>query len=119
MNLNRRLFVSLLTGALSFCVADVHAGIPPLPPGARPAHGMMWCPRCHGRRRVPSGFLGWTSKPCPDCRATGMVRLPPPPPPPPAVRPRQHREHREMPPQRPMSTGPARDSHHGRKPSRH
>ena len=86
MKLNRRSFAFLIAGALSLCAADAFGGIPPLPPGARPLPGWAWCPRCEGRRYVPSGFLGWTSKPCPKCDAYGMIRLPPPPPPPPPIR---------------------------------
>ena len=82
MKLDRRTFAFLIAGVLSLCATDAFCGIRPLPPGARPPAGWAWCPRCEGRRYVPSGFLGWTSKPCPKCDAYGMVRLPPPPPPP-------------------------------------
>ena len=82
MKLNRRTFALLVAGALSLCAAEAFGGVPPLPPGARPPAGWAWCPRCEGRRYVPSGFLGWTSKPCPNCNGYGMVKLPPPPPPP-------------------------------------
>ena len=94
MKLNRRTFALLAAGVLSLGAADAFGGVPPLPPGARPPAGWAWCPRCEGRRHVPSGFLGWTSKPCPQCNATGMVKLPPPPTPvvvpPPAGKPRHH-----------------------------
>ena len=89
MKLNRRSFALLVAGALSICAADAFGGVPPLPPGAQPHPGMAWCPRCEGRRYVPSGFLGWTSKVCPQCRGTGMVALPHPPPPP-VVKPHPH-----------------------------
>ena len=93
MKLNRRTFAFLIAGALSLCAADAFCGVPPLPPGARPHPGWAWCPRCEGRRYVPSGFLGWTSKTCPKCNGYGMVRLPPPPPPPPVVKPPHHHHH--------------------------
>ena len=100
MKLNRRTFALLFAGVLSLCAADAFGGVPPLPPGARPPAGWAWCSRCEGRRYVPSGFLGWTSKPCPNCNGYGMVKLPPPPPPPKpvVVVPQQpHRHHKPAP----------------------
>ena len=112
MKLNRRSFAFLIAGALSLCAADAFGGIPPLPPGARPLPGWAWCPRCEGRRYVPSGFLGWTSKPCPKCDAYGMIRLPPPPPPPPPPKPvvyhkkHHHQPAHHQPPPAPRKTQP-------------
>lgn len=112
MKLNRRTFAFLMAGALSLCAADAFGGIRPLPPGAQPYPGWAWCPRCEGRRHVPSGFLGWTSKPCPNCRGTGMIQLPPPPPPPPpAPKPAMH--HRKPHHQ------PAPAAHHQPQPQHH
>ena len=93
MKINRRTFAFLMAGALSLCAADAFGGIRPLPPGAQPYPGWAWCPRCEGRRYVPSGFLGWTSKTCPKCDGYGMVRLPPPPPPPPPKPVIHHKKH--------------------------
>ena len=118
MKLNRRTFALLIAGALSLCAAEAFGGVPPLPPGARPPAGWAWCPRCEGRRHVPSGFLGWTSKPCPNCNGSGMVKLPPPPPPPKpvvVVPPPQHHQHHHKP-------APAvhhKPSHHQSGPNRH
>ena len=118
MKLNRRTFAFLVAGALSLCAAEAFGGVPPLPPGARPPAGWAWCPRCEGRRHVPSGFLGWTSKPCPNCNGSGMVKLPPPPPPPKpvvVVPPPQHHQHHHKP-------APAvhhKPSHHQSGPNHH
>lgn len=114
MKLNRRTFAFLMAGVLSLCAADAFGGVPPLPPGAQPPAGWAWCPRCEGRRYVPSGFLGWTSKPCPKCNATGMIQLPPPPPPPPPVviPPKKHHHHQPAPAAHP---GPA-PQHNNRQP---
>ena len=118
MKLNRRTFALLIAGALSLCAAEAFGGVPPLPPGARPPAGWAWCPRCEGRRHVPSGFLGWTSKPCPNCNGSGMVKLPPPPPPPKpvvVVPPPQHHQHHHKP-------APAvhhKPSHHQSGPNHH
>ena len=118
MKLNRRTFALLVAGALSLCAAEAFGGVPPLPPGARPPAGWAWCPRCEGRRHVPSGFLGWTSKPCPNCNGSGMVKLPPPPPPPKpvvVVPPPQHHQHHHKP-------APAvhhKPSHHQSGPNHH
>lgn len=56
---------------------------PPPPPGVALPPGYNWCPRCGGHGRVASGFLGWKSKKCPDCRGTGMMAPPMAMPPPP------------------------------------
>lgn len=106
MKLDRRAFAILVVGALSLCAIDAFAGVPPLPPGARPPAGYGWCPRCEGRRYVPSGFLGWTSKVCPNCRGTGMIALPPPPPPPPPPKPVVVPHHHHKP-------APVAHPHHG------
>ena len=104
MKLNRRTFALLIAGALSLGAADAFGGVPVLPPGAQPPAGYAWCPRCEGRRHVPSGFLGWTSKPCPNCNATGMIKLPPPPPPKPVVV--------TPPPPKPVVVTPPPQQHH-------
>lgn len=110
MKLNRRTFAFLMVGVLSLCTANVFGGVRPLPPGARPLAGYGWCPRCEGRCYVPSGFLGWTSKPCPNCHATGMIRVVPPPPPPPPPKPVVYPKHHHH---------PAPAVHHQPKPQPH
>ncbi len=93
---------------------------PPPPPGVVLAPGTAICPRCDGHRRVPSGFLGWKSKRCPNCKGTGVVALrhhhrPAPPPPPrarkPAPPPRPHARKPAPPPKphagRPVQKGPS------------
>lgn len=108
MKLNRRTFAFLIAGALSLGAADVFGGVPPLPPSAQPPAGYAWCPRCEGRRHVPSGFLGWTSKPCPNCKGTGMIQLPPP----------QHHHHHKPAPA--VHHKPVQHHHHsGQKPGQH
>ena len=119
MKINRRTFAFLMAGALSLCAADAFGGIRPLPPGAQPYPGWAWCPRCEGRRYVPSGFLGWTSKTCPKCDGYGMVRLPPPPPPPPPPKPVIHhkKHHHHQPALHPVKKpAPPPPSHKGSRP---
>lgn len=118
MKINRRTFAFLMAGALSLCAADAFGGIRPLPPGAQPYPGWAWCPRCEGRRYVPSGFLGWTSKTCPKCDGYGMVRLPPPPPPPPPPKPViHHKKHHHQPAPHPVKKpAPPPPSHKGSRP---
>ena len=110
MKIKRRTFAFLMAGVLSLCAAETFGGVRPLPPGARPPAGYGWCPRCEGRRYVPSGFLGWTSKPCPECHATGMIQIaPPPPPPPPPPKPvvHHHKPHHQ-----PAHQQPGPGTHH-------
>ncbi len=118
MKINRRTFAFLMAGALSLYAADAFGGIRPLPPGAQPYPGWAWCPRCEGRRYVPSGFLGWTSKTCPKCDGYGMVRLPPPPPPPPPPKPViHHKKHHHQPAPHPVKKpAPPPPSHKGSRP---
>ncbi len=87
----------LVVGSLVFGASDALAR-PHLPP---PPPGMVICPRCDGHRRVPSGFLGWKEKRCPECRGTGAVarrhhHKPAPPPP---------RAHKPAPPPPPPGKG--------------
>lgn len=76
----------LVAGAMFLGATPSFAYPPPPPHHGMVAPGMMVCPRCDGYRRVPSGFLGWKDKRCPECDGTGVVRVrghrtPPPPPP--------------------------------------
>lgn len=112
MKINRRTFAFLMAGVLSLCAVGAFGGIRQLPPGARPPAGYGWCPRCEGCRYVPSGFLGWTSKPCPDCHATGLVLIPPPPPPPPPKPVTHHKKHHHH-------HQPAPAAHHQPAPTHH
>ena len=79
--------LSAFIGALVFAAAPSMAVPPPPPPGVHLMPGMVWCPRCGGHGRVPSGFLGWHDKRCPECRGAGMLQVRPvrPMPPPPAA----------------------------------
>lgn len=66
--------VCALCAAAAFGVSDAaFAAPPPPPPGVQLQPGQMWCPRCGGHGRVASGWLGWSSKRCPECRGTGMI----------------------------------------------
>ena len=118
MTLNRRTFAFVIAGLLTLGAVDSFGGIRPLPPGAQPYPGWAWCPRCEGRRYVPSGFLGWTSKTCPKCDGYGMVRLPPPPPPPPPPKPViHHKKHHHQPAPHPVKKpAPPPPSHKGSRP---
>ena len=113
MKLGNKVVFGVFLGALLFGAAGVMAAPPPPPPGMHLAPGMVWCPRCGGHGRVPSGFLGLNDKRCPECKGYRMlavhghhqhpVAVPPsPPPPPPKV---QHHNHAQ--PVRPMPPPPA------------
>lgn len=106
MKFTKSAVLGAIVGALVFASAPSMAVPPPPPPGMVLAPGMTWCPRCGGHGRVPSGFLGWNDKRCPECKGYRMVRmLPPPPPPPPPV----HHHHAK----------PVPSPHHHAKPAPH
>ena len=95
----------------AFAFAPMSAqAIPPPPPGVHLTPGMVWCPRCGGHGRVPSGFLGLNDKRCPECKGYRMlavrhhhpVAVPPPPPPPKA-----HHKHHHAQPVRPTPPPPS------------
>lgn len=105
MKFAKSVVLGAIVGALVFVSAPSMA-IPPPPPGMVLTPGMAWCPRCGGHGRVPSGFLGWHDKRCPECKGFRMVRvLPPPPPPPPPV---HHHHHAKPvpPPHHPVHPAP-------------
>ena len=109
MKFTKSAVLCAVVGALVLAAVP-SAAMPPPPPGMQLAPGMVWCPRCGGHGRVPSGFLGLNDKRCPECKGCRMVRMhhhrgapvPPPrharpePPPPPA------RPVPQPPPARPM-----------------
>ena len=94
MKLSKIVALGAIVGALVFAAAPAVAVPPPPPPGVHLMPGMVWCPRCGGHGRVPSGFLGWNDKRCPECKGQRMVRVRPLPPPPPAV---HHNHHHPAP----------------------
>ncbi|MGN0845793.1 MAG: hypothetical protein ACI4RA_00220 [Kiritimatiellia bacterium] len=105
MKIERLSCIRLVVGAVMLGVAGAFAYPPPPPPPPPPGRvmlppGTVVCPRCEGFRRVPSGFLGWKEKRCPECKGTGVVVLrghhhrQPPPPPPKHHRPKKHHSHR-------------------------
>ena len=115
MKINKYGLMGLVAGALVFgATTGVMAVPPPPPPGVQLMPGMMWCPRCGGNGRVPSGFMGWHDKRCPECKGRGMlmVRPAPPPPPPPAV----HHHPAPPPPAAHRQPAPAPVRHPGAKP---
>ena len=84
-----------IVSALLFGAGSASAMPPPPPPGVQLMPCMVWCHRCGGHGRVPSGFLGWNDKRCPECKGYRMLAVrghhhhaqpvrPMPPPPPPA-----------------------------------
>lgn len=88
MKVCKSVIFGIVACALVLGVTSVTAAPPPPPPGMHLAPGMTWCPRCGGHGRVPSGFLGWSDKRCPECKGYRMVRLrhaPMPPAPAPAL----------------------------------
>ena len=86
MKLSKIVALGAIVGALVFAAAPAVANPPPPPPGVHLTPGMAWCPRCGGHGRVPSGFLGWHDKRCPECRGAGMLQVRPVRPmPPPAA----------------------------------
>ena len=97
MKFTKNAVLCAFVGALVFAAVPSAAMPPPPPPGMQLAPGMVWCPRCGGHGRVPSGFLGLNDKRCPECKGYRMVRMhhhhgapvPPParPTPPPPARP--------------------------------
>lgn len=103
-----------IVSALLFGAGSASAMPPPPPPGVQLMPGMVWCHRCGGHGRVPSGFLGWNDKRCPECKGRGMLMvrtMPPPPPPPPVVH--HHGKHHHVEPVRPMP--PPQQPRHGRR----
>ena len=62
--------------ACAFAFAPMSAqAVPPPPPGVHLQPGMVWCPRCGGHGRVPSGFLGLNDKRCPECKGYRMLAV--------------------------------------------
>ena len=109
MKFTKSVILSVFVGALVFAAAPSMAVPPPPPPGVQLMPGMVWCHRCGGHGRVPSGFLGWNDKRCPECKGVGMLRvrpLPPPPPPPAA-----HHHHPGPEPRHPGKPVPPSPAH--------
>lgn len=75
MKIVRLGLMGLVCAAALLGTSEAFADPPPPPPpsGVALPPGYNWCPRCGGHGRVASGFLGWKSKKCPDCRGTGMM----------------------------------------------
>ena len=110
MKFDKACLVGLIAAAAMFGTSNVIAVAPPPPHGVVLAPHMVWCPRCGGWGRVPSGFLGWKDKRCPECKGAGMMYpawyRPPAPivaPPPP-----HHHHHKDVRPVPP----PPRHHHH-------
>lgn len=73
MRIDKICLMGLIAAVAMFGSTNVIAVAPPPPQGVPLAPNMAWCPRCGGWGRVPSGFLGWKDKRCPECRGRGMV----------------------------------------------
>ena len=115
MKFDKACLVGLIAAAAMFGTSNVIAVAPPPPHRVVLAPHLVWCPRCGGWGRVPSGFLGWKDKRCPECKGAGMMypawyRPPPhhhhhkdvrPVPPPP----KHHKAVRPVPPPRPPKKG--------------
>lgn len=121
MKLGNKAVFAIFLGTLLFGATGVLAAPPPPPPGMHLAPGMVWCPRCGGHGRVPSGFLGLNDKRCPECKGYRMLavhgRHHAAPVPPPAPAPHHHhaapapvhhhaQPARPMPPPAPVRRGP-------------
>lgn len=126
MKLNKICLMGLIAGVAMLGTSTAVAVPPPPPHGVVLAPNMVWCPRCGGWGRVPSGLFGWKDKRCPECKGVGMVRpawyrppapvvVPPPPhhhhkdvrPVPPPPPPKHHKAVRPVPPP------PKKGGHHG------
>lgn len=112
MKFDKACLMGLVAAAAMFGTSNVIAVAPPPPHGVVLAPHMVWCPRCGGWGRVPSGFLGWKDKRCPECKGAGMMYpawyRPPAPvvaPPPPHHHHHHHKDVRPVPP-------PPRHHHH-------
>jgi len=74
MRIDKVCLMGLIAAAAMFGSTNVIAVAPPPPQGVVLAPNMVWCPRCGGWGRVPSGFMGLKDKRCPECKGHGMVR---------------------------------------------
>lgn len=97
--------------AFAFASMSAQAVPPPPPPGVHLMPGMVWCPRCGGHGRVPSGFLGLNDKRCPECKGYRMLAVrghhhPVAVPPPPPSHVDHHHHHHHAEPVRPMPPPP-------------
>lgn len=114
MKFDKVCLMGLIAGVAMLGAPSVSAVPPPPPHGVVLAPNMVWCSRCGGWGRVPSGLFGWKDKRCPECKGVGMVHpvwyrppapvvVPPPPPP--------HHHHKDVRPVPPPP--PKKGGHHG------
>ena len=111
MKFDKACLMGLVAAVAVFGTSNVIAVAPPPPQGVVLAPNMVWCPRCGGWGRVPSGLFGWKDKRCPECKGVGMVH---PvwyrPPVPVVVPPPPHHHHKDV---RPVPPPPKKAHHRG------